>query len=256
MESRLIERDGVPLHGLWRRGSGTTVVVVPGAMADANDFVPVVDAMNHDGPALILDRRGRGRSGPQGEGYDLSTEVADLRAWIDHLETPVVLVGWSLGGTIVLETTARDQRVTAVVAYDPALPPFAAHAVPSLAEADLDERVAIVNREVTGLSEEEVAALRSTPAWSHLRDMAAAVAAELDALNRFTPSPGWEGMPAALVVGERCQGVEPYGTAFDRVAARIPSAEVTVLPGQGHLAHVEDPRLLGTTLGALLRRTD
>lgn len=252
MESWLIERDGVSLHGLWRRGNGSTIVVVPGAMADANDFISVVEAFESGGSVLILDRRGRGRSGEQGVDYGLSTEVADLCAWIDHLEGPVILVGWSLGGTIVLETAARDQRVASVIAYDPALPPFAAHAVPALVEADLDERVEIVNRQVTGLSADEVAALRETSAWPHLRDMAAAVAGELDALNRFEPSPGWDGVSAALIVGERCQDVEPYGTAFARVAARIPAASVTVLSGQGHLAHVENPQLLGRAINDLL----
>lgn len=115
MESWMIERDDVRLHGLWWRGSESTVVVVPGAMADANDFIPVVDALNQDGSVLVLDRRGRGRSGPQGEDYDLSTEVDDLRAWIDSLKTPVVLVGWSLGGTIVLDIAAGDERVDSVL---------------------------------------------------------------------------------------------------------------------------------------------
>lgn len=126
--------------------------------------------------------------------------------------------------------------------------------VPALFKADLGERVANVNRHVTGLSEEEMAALREQPAWPHLRGMAAAVAAELDALNRFEPSPGWSQVSAALIVGELCQGVEPYGTAFDRVASSIPSAPVTVLPGQGHLAPAENPRLLGAVISDLLRR--
>lgn len=126
--------------------------------------------------------------------------------------------------------------------------------VAALVKADLDERVAIVNRHVTGLSEEEVSALREQPVWPHLRDMAAAVAAELDALNRFEPSPRWSQVSAALIVGELCQGVEPYGTAFDRVASSILSAPVTVLPRQGHLAHVENPRLLGAVISDLLRR--
>lgn len=252
MESWTIERDGLPLDGLWRPGRGAAVVVVPGAMADASDFVAVAEAMGHDGPILVVDRRGRGRSAPQGREYDLATEVADLRAWLDHLHAPVTVVGWSLGGTISLEVAAQDDRVASVIAYDPVLPPFVAEVVPRLARASLDERVVIVNRDVTGLSEEEVAALRAGVAWPHLTELAAPVAAELAALNRFEPHPGWAGLAAELIVGGRSQHTEPYGPAFERVAARIPSARITVLPGQGHLAHVENPRLLGATIGAAL----
>ena len=253
MESRTISTNGVQLHALWRSGDGPAIVIVAGAMADAADFVAVAEAIDPRGPILIVNRRGRGGSGPLGTDYDLLTEVADLRAWIDEIGGPVILVGWSLGGTIVLETAARDDRAVSVIAYDPALPPFAAEVLPALADADLDERVTIINRDISGLSAEEVAAMQKTPAWAHLRELAAPLAAELEALNSFVPAPGWAAIDASFLVGELCQGVPPYGPAFERVSAVIPSADVTVLEGHGHLAHVEDPAFLGAEIGRLLR---
>lgn len=251
-ESLLIEREGIQLHAVRREGSGPPVIVVPGAMADSHDFIAAVRAMNCAGPVLILDRRGRRQSGAQGAGYNLHTEIGDLRAWIDHLKQPVHLVGWSLGGTITLETAAQDTRVESVVAYDPVLPPFAEDAVSTMAEADLDERVVIINRDISGLEPELVEAMKEQPEWPHLRELARPLAAELAALNDFTPSTEWDNVAATLIVGERSHSVEPYGPAFDRVSERIPRAPITVLPGQGHLAHLEDPTLLGTTIGDLL----
>lgn len=69
MESRSIRHDGTRLHGLWRPGRGDPIVVVPGVMADAESFVPVVESIERPEPVLILDRRGRSSSGPLGENY-------------------------------------------------------------------------------------------------------------------------------------------------------------------------------------------
>ncbi|WP_193070988.1 alpha/beta fold hydrolase [Brevibacterium sp. FME37] len=253
MESRIIYSSGVRLHALWRSGDGPAIIIVAGAMADAADFVPVAQAIGYDGPILIINRRGRGDSGPQGTDYDLFTEVGDLRAWIDEIGESIILVGWSMGGTIALETAARDSRVTSVIAYDPVLPPFAGEAVPALAAANLDERVVILNRDISEMPADEIAALRETPAWRHLRGLAAPLAAELEALNSFSTTADWRSIDASFLVGEYCRGEPPYGPAFERASAAVPSADVTVLEGHGHLAHAKDPEFLGTQIGRLLR---
>ncbi|WP_276606423.1 alpha/beta hydrolase [Brevibacterium sp. S111] len=199
-------------------------------------------------------RRGRGHSDAQGADYSLHTEIGDLRAWIDHLEQPVHLVGWSHGEGRPHSKMPPRTRVGSVVTYDPVLPPFAKGAVSMLEEADLNERVVVINRDISGLEPEIVEAMKDQSEWSHLRKLAIPLAAELAALNNFTPSKKWESVAAALIVGERSHAVEPYGPVFDRVSERIPQASVTVLPGQGHLAHVEDPTLLGTAIGTILTK--
>lgn len=256
MESRLIERDGVPLHGLWRPGRGAPIVVVPGAMADADTYAPVADAIDRPEPVLVLDRRGRSASGPQGEGYAMQTEVDDLRAWIDQLGADAAtLVGWSYGANIAIELAAHDPRVIHVVGYEPVLGPFGRELLPALGEADADARVEIINRDLSGVPAEQVAELRRSPAWPILRRLAEPAVAELEAINAFRPSPGWADVAADLIVGEHSRGVEPYGPAFDRAAERLPRATITVLPGQGHLAHVEGPAVLGQLVTGLLTAT-
>ncbi|OYO07365.1 pimeloyl-ACP methyl ester carboxylesterase [Propionibacteriaceae bacterium ES.041] len=253
MESRMIMRDGVRLHGLWRAGEGPPVVVIPGVMADAESFGPVVDAIEGGRPVLIVNRRGRAPSGPLGKGYAVAVEVADLRAWLDELGRPVSLVGWSYGATIALEAAAGDPRVTRVVGYEPVLAPFGADALPALRAADNDRRVEIVNLDVSLFPPKRVAELRASPAWPVLARLAEPLADELTALNEFRPG-DWSGVHAELILGELNQGGEPYGSAFDRVAERLPSARTVLLHHQGHLAHAEDPASLGRLIGELLAR--
>ena len=200
MESRVIERDSTRLHGLWRPGDGDPILVIPGVMADAAAFAPVIDAVARPEPVLLLDRRGRSHSGPMGEDYSVATEVADATAWVDHLASPVTLVGWSYGAVIALEVAARDQRVKAVVGYEPVLGPFGVDALSALRFADLDRRVEIVNLDVSPFPREWVGALRNTPVWADLRRLAAPLPDELYALNALAP--GGE------VGGTRC-GTDP-----------------------------------------------
>lgn len=254
MESRTIERAGVRLHGLWRPGSGQPIVVVPGVLADAAAFVPVVDAIRRPEPVLVVDRRGRSGSGPLGAGYSVETEVADLRAWLDDLVGPVHLVGWSYGAVITLEVAARDDRVLGVVCYEPGLAPFGREALPALRTADPGRRVEIINLDISRVPAEQVEVLRASPGWADLCRLAEPLYAELVAANAFVPNSGWAEVAAELIIGEHSQGAEPYGPAFDRAATRLPRSRTTVLPGQGHLAHAEDPVALGALFTELLER--
>lgn len=255
METRSIRRDGTHLHGLWRPGHGDPIVVVPGVMADAESFVPVVEAITRPEPVLILDRRGRSSSGPLGEGYSLATEVGDVSAWIDHLGSTVTLVGWSYGATIAVEVAASDKRVTGVVGYEPVLGPFGRDVLPELRQADLDRRVEIINLHVSMFPQERVDALKTTPAWPVLCRLSEPLAEELTALNAFEPGPRWSNVSAELILGQVNINAEPYGPAFERARECLPHSRTTILPGQGHLAHTDDPAALGRLISELVERT-
>jgi pimeloyl-ACP methyl ester carboxylesterase len=66
----------------------------------------------------IMERRGRGRSGPQGDDYGIDRECDDLIA-LQAVTGATLLVGHSFGGLIALET-ARDNPVFESIAiYEP-----------------------------------------------------------------------------------------------------------------------------------------
>ncbi|MBB4744040.1 pimeloyl-ACP methyl ester carboxylesterase [Actinoplanes octamycinicus] len=259
VEPRHIARDGAGLHALWRPGIGMPLVFVPGVMTDAKGWRRVVASVEGPEPTLILNRRGRVPSGPLGNDYGIETEVLDLLAWLDWLDEPARLFGWSYGGLVAIETATRSAAVRHVIAYEPVLRPFGAAAVPALHAAvavdDLDRAVEVVNLEVSKYSPEHVAALRASPAWESLRLWAAPVAQELAALNAFTPDTGrWAALevPVDLVVGEHSRDADPYGTAFTAVERLLPGAAVHVLPGQGHLAHIDAPEVLGNLVSNIV----
>lgn len=229
--------------------------MIPGVMADAQSFAPVMEAIDRPEPVLIVDRRGRSASGPLGEDYSVETEVADAQAWIEHLGGRAALAGWSYGGTIALEVASRDPRAAGVVAYDPGIGPFDAEILAALRAAVTDRRVEIINLDFSRVPAAEVEALRASPVWPELRRLAEPLADELTAASSFEPSDAWAAVRAELIIGEHSQGVEPYGPAFDRVVERMPRARTTVLPGHGHLAHRDDPFALGRLLGELLPRS-
>ncbi len=114
--------DGVELRCLVRRGGdGVPLLFVHGLASNArlwDDVAAILSAAGHD--AVAVDQRGHGRSTRTNDGYGFSTLSADLAAVIDAtLRPPVVVVGQSWGGNVVLELAARyPDLVAGVVLVD------------------------------------------------------------------------------------------------------------------------------------------
>ncbi|MDO3636113.1 alpha/beta fold hydrolase [Mycolicibacterium arseniciresistens] len=257
-----LRRAGTTLSAESRPGTGTPVLIVPGVMADASTWRPVVEAIDLPNPVVTLNRRGRAPSGPLGAGYSVGVEVEDLRHVIDTLGD-VHLFGWSYGALIALETALGCDRVRSLIAYEPVGRPFAPEVVAPLHDAvaagDLDRAVALVNTDVSGFNDEYVAQLRRSPAWAVLRPLAAPLADELAAINAHRPTLDRYrelDLPVTLILGARNDGNAPYGTAFARFAEALPQANVVRLAGQGHLAHVEAPADLAREIRAAVLLAD
>lgn len=255
-------RAGTTLSCEVRPGTGTPLLLVPGVMADAATWRPVVDAIDLPNPVITLNRRGRVPSGALGTGYSVDVEVVDLRHILDELGH-AHLFGWSYGALIALEAALDNPHVQSATAYEPVGRPFAPDVVPHLRRAitagDLDQAVTLINTEVSGFSAEYVAELRRTPAWPILRPLAAPLADELAAINSHQPALDRYRhleMPVTLILGTLNENLAPYGTAFASFAAALPQANLIRLPGRGHLAHVEAPTDLARAIAAAVHRAD
>lgn len=251
MRSLRFERAGTTLTALVRDGAGAPVVLLPGVLADAESWRPVVDHLHLPNPVVVLNRRGRAGSGPLGPGYSVRTEIDDLHEVLDTLGADASLFGWSYGALIALEAAVERTDLRSLALYEPVAHPFGAEWVAPLREAvgrgDLDRAVEIVNRDVSGFPAEYVARLRQSPAWQTLLPLAAPVGEELAAINAHSPVLGRYpslDVPVTLMVGELSEGRLPYGKPYAMFAGALPQAKMSRLTGQGHLAHVTGPDLL------------
>lgn len=242
-------------------------VVVPGALSDARAWRHVAARLRSWGAVAVVNRRGRAPSTDLPPAYSLRTEVDDVLAVLDTFDEVEALVGWSYGGLIAL-SVADVRPVPHVVAYEPVMAPFGASALAALDRAERgpgrDAVVETVLREVTGLGDADVEALRSDErAWAELSRLAGPVVAETRAINEAGVPEGYARRAGRvdLVVGGVNRGCAPYGTSFEDVARLTPHARVHELPGQGHLAHLEAPDRLAELIDDLaaahrLRRDD
>jgi pimeloyl-ACP methyl ester carboxylesterase len=99
-------------------GAGPGLILVPGALAVAADFVPLARALSDAFTVHVIERRGRGASGPQGEDYAIARECEDLRA-VQSAKGADLVFGHSFGGFVALEAAVGDSRVRHVAVYEP-----------------------------------------------------------------------------------------------------------------------------------------
>jgi len=240
---------------LVREGTGGTLVIVPGAMADAEDWLNVASAMDTRLSVAVVNRVGRAPSDAMPRGSTVQAEVQDVRDTLAQLQPPFHLVGWSYGGLLVLEASTGRADISSIVLYEPVCAPFAVDAIQLIWQAidrkDLDHAVELVITKVGRAPQQKVETLRDGPVWSKLKALVVPAAIELSAINSHRPdfaSFATIPAPVAVVIGERNQNLEPYGTTANRVVENLPEAKTVLLVGQGHLAHLEQPTQLAKIL--------
>ena len=116
---RTVSADGTSIS--YRTvGAGPAIVVVPGALGMAKDFDGFARELAGRFTIHIIDRRGRGESGPQGDDYSIEKECEDIQA-VYNATHATFLFGHSFGGFVVLETARRDARIRKFAVYEPGM---------------------------------------------------------------------------------------------------------------------------------------
>ena len=116
-ESTATSVDGTTI-GYETVGRGDAVLVVGGAWRAADDYLALARGLASTFTVHAIDRRGRGRSGPQGPAYSIEREVEDLLAVQARTDASIVF-GHSFGGLVALETARRSAGFTDVIVYEP-----------------------------------------------------------------------------------------------------------------------------------------
>jgi pimeloyl-ACP methyl ester carboxylesterase len=110
-------RDGTRVNYL-STGSGPSLLVIPGALAAAADNTILARQLARRFTVHIVERRGRGDSGPAGPDYGIATECEDLAA-VQARTGAAYLLGHSYGGLIALEFARGNRSIEGVVVYEP-----------------------------------------------------------------------------------------------------------------------------------------
>jgi pimeloyl-ACP methyl ester carboxylesterase len=110
-------KDGTKI-GYLSTGHGPSVLVIPGVLSMAADYAAFARALAEHFTVHTIERRGRGESGPQGDGYSILKECDDVRAV--RAETGASLVvGHSYGGLVALEVARNNRDFTKIALYEP-----------------------------------------------------------------------------------------------------------------------------------------
>ena len=109
--------DGTSI-GYYSLGDGPSVILFGGAMRSAVDYMPLGEAMAERTRVHVVDRRGRGCSGPLGPNYTIDREREDLLA-VQAATGARSVFGHSYGGLVVLRAAARTDVFDRIAVYEP-----------------------------------------------------------------------------------------------------------------------------------------
>jgi 3-oxoadipate enol-lactonase len=234
------------------RGEGPPVLFVHGYPLDRTLWQHQLGALTGF-RRIAPDLRGLGLSDAPDLGYSMATYADDLAALLDALHADqVVLCGLSMGGYIALEFARRyrtrlrglilmstraeadnpevrkAREVAMQVARERGAGAIAAQMVTKLFAPGAAESMPQVVERVRQMME-------AAP----VKGITGALAAMRDRPDSTPTLSELEGLPTLVVVGDQDQVIPP--AVGREMAGAIPSATLSIIPGAGHLAPVEQP---------------
>jgi pimeloyl-ACP methyl ester carboxylesterase len=232
----------------WTVGTGNAIVLVHGTTSDHTTYNELTPHLARSRTVVSFDRRGRGQSGDEGASYDVEREFADLATLIDRVAArqaaPVDVFGHSFGAFVALGGALRTPNVRALVAYSPGFgaeyPPGSLDQIEAATAADdRDQVLQVMFRDVIGMPDDEIQAMRRSPVWQLRQAAAGTIARECRAdesfLRRYRRD--LPGLTVPVMVISGAKNPEPKRQIAVRLADLLPTASFYEMPGQGHVAH-------------------
>jgi pimeloyl-ACP methyl ester carboxylesterase len=234
--------DGTVI-GFSKLGSGPALVCVHGSLTTGDEWIPLANALAHRFTCVLMDRRGRGRSGDD-TSYSLDKECKDIEAVLKATRAPYLL-GHSYGAICTLEAAAR-YPIEKLVLYEPPLPIEGSVVGPAFhdfkAAVDreaLDEALTIGLRDLVRMSADELEGLRETLLWSMMAALTPTWTREIAQIEQFEPGVDRYAeiiAPTLLLVGSVT--ARHHVVASRALEQVIPNSRWVELRGQGHQAHL------------------
>lgn len=240
--------DGTHI-GFDRVGQGPPLLLVHGGTADSSRWGPVIPTLSGRFTLLIPDRRGRGLSKEEASTpYALEREAEDLLAIVgsDPGGGTVRVFAHSFGALVAIEAAARTSAIGGMVLYEPPFPTPGRDVADGPAMARFTELLDADDREgalehfftaVIQLPPAAVEAMKGTAMWQARLAAVHTIVREGEAVQAWTLDPAKlaavEG-PVRLLLGT--DTTPALDAASRALAAAMPSWELVLLEGQGHMA--------------------
>ncbi|MFB6722172.1 alpha/beta fold hydrolase [Kribbella sp. NPDC056345] len=241
-----VSKDGTTI-AYDRRGSGPALVLVDGALCSrAQGPMPeLAELLAESFTVYNYDRRGRGDSGDAGE-YAVEREIEDLAAIIEVAGGSAYVYGTSSGAALALRAANAGLPIEKLVAFEP---PFVVDdsrkQIPRSWVADLEalEPGAAIKYFFTkgiGLPGFVVTMMKLMPAWKPMKAIAHTLPydARLLGQNCFgdpLDDAQWAAIDVPVLVVNGGKSPAWMKTSTRALAAAVPGAEHTEVPGQNHV---------------------
>ena len=255
MRATVRSGDGVPI-GTVTEGVGPPLLLVHGGMRSAMGWAPLWPLLTARYRVTAMDRRGRGMSGDAPE-YAGGREYDDV-AVVARQIGPVDVLAHSIGAVFALGAAARGAPIRRMLLCEPPGPPTLSRAwlergTARIADGQAGRALVEFLLEIIGLDPSMITAMRDTPGAAEALTIFAATfrregeflqTVDLAALARHVT------VPVHLLLGATSPAWA--GEVTRTLAAALPDAGVTVVPGHGHDMVDSAPELVVDALQTFL----
>ena len=247
--------------------AGLPVVFVHGFPFSHAQWMPQLDAFSVQYRVAAYDLRGLGRTEVGDGQYTLEGYVDDLVAALDHLgHDKAVICGLSMGGYVALRAAEREpNRFLGLVLCDTRSGADTNEGKVSRANAARDLKTDGIDRFVKAFLPvvlgpttlgERARVVETVEGMVREQRVAGVVGAQIAMAGRTDTTDGLHrvAVPTLILVGEE-DTLTPPAQARE-MAARIPGAELALVPAAGHVSNLENPESFNASLGEFLARLE
>jgi pimeloyl-ACP methyl ester carboxylesterase len=231
--------DGTPI-AYERSGTGPALLVSTGAFCDRTSSAPLGEHFGDRYTVYRFDRRGRGDSGDT-RPWAVAREVEDLAAVVAATGEAPLVYGHSSGAALALEAAAAGVPARKLAVYEPpyvpgeGTAPETADRMAALCAGGQPEEAALLFLRNTGMDDEQLQQMRSTPFWPRMVSLAPQLAYDVRLGNRGSvPVDRLAAIqcPTLALAGELSAPWATDGAAA--IAAAVPDGRSEIVEGQHH----------------------
>lgn len=269
--STVTSKDGTKI-AFDKVGAGPAVILVNGAMSYRWAIDPTLaqlaDLLSKDFTVYNYDRRGRGESTDSSDlmSFAKEREIEDIQALIEDAGGKAMLLGFSSGGAVALETAAVTSEVSKLAVYEvpfivddsrEPLEDYLGHTSRLVAEGKLDELVEYFIVTIAGMPAEFVGGMKQDEnMWNMMKAIAPTIVHDASFMSEFMkgnplPDGYWTKVKVPTLVADGGASPAWMHNAAEALAAQLPNVSRETLAGQ---THAIDPNVIAPVVTEFFKK--